>query len=440
MTLEEKLDAIAKTSTVKRLNKYPNVETAKDFDELWKKVIEPNLPDKNTVLEWHNLLMKYIQQDNAVFTLRKYGSGDNPRRGFLNRVVVKGKELFETFYTDNSVPFYFYSMAKDGFVPDFVEFNDAMIKNRTFPYGYFPSSVSKIYAAYPNKKNPGINTKGYKLAHIFSAGENYDKKSGYTTISNFCEEEFPNADVSKWDNVLPDGTHYRPIYIDSDKKAKVVKDFSIAHFLRSVHPINYFLVPLTTNKGDIKKTNIYWYDYGNGGKEEREIGEYSKLIEYVTAKIKEMYKDVIGISRKSIYQEFLDLIYPTDECINPIGDNYRIDAEYAIDIWKKKIGISPTSATASSKGATSSTATFKTRTHRKHPEIPKEFLPNDLNLFEKELLDKKKAKITLTYADGHTMVHYWDARKYKSNLNASVYCQLRDKPDRDQIVKAVFEV
>ena len=226
MTLEEKLDAIDKTSTVKSLNKYPDVETAKDLDELWKKVIEPNLPDKNIVIKWHNLLMKYIQQDNAVFTLRKYGSGDNPRRGFLNRVIVKDKELFETFYTDNSVPFYFYSMAKDGFVPDFVEFNDAMIKNRTFPYGYFPSSVSKIYAAYPNKKNPGINTKGYKLAHIFSAGENYDKKSGYTTISNFCEKEFPNEDVSKWDNVLLDGTHYRPIYIDSDKKAKSFTTFA----------------------------------------------------------------------------------------------------------------------------------------------------------------------------------------------------------------------
>ena len=425
MTLKEKLDAIAKTSTVKSLNKYPNVETAKDFDELWEKVIEPNLPDKNIVIEWHNLLTKYVQQENAVFTLRCYPK----RRGFLNKVFVHSKESFGTFYTDNSIPFYVYSMAKDGFVPDIKEFNDAMINNRTFPCSYFPSK-----GAYPQGKNHGINTKGYKLAHIFSAGEIYDKKAKYTSITDFCKAEFPDADIAKWNSLLPDGKHYRRIDIDDDVKALTVKSFAVAHFLRSVHPINYFLVPLTNAKEDekfhIKRTNIYWYDYGNTGKEETEIGEYSKLIEYVATKIKARFGKV--------YDEFLDLIYPTVDSLNPNGDNYRIDAEYAIDIWKKKIGISPTHTTASSKGTTSSTS--KTRTHRKHPEILKEFLPNDLNLFEKELLSKKKAKITLTYADGHTMVHYWDARKYKSNLNASIYCQLRDKPDRDQILKAVFEV
>ena len=81
MTLVEKLDKIAKTSTVERLK----ADTAKDFDELWKKVIEPNLPDKDSVIGWHNLLMQYIQQDNAVFTLRACASGDHPRRGCLNR-------------------------------------------------------------------------------------------------------------------------------------------------------------------------------------------------------------------------------------------------------------------------------------------------------------------------------------------------------------------
>ena len=159
MTLEEKLDNIAKTSTVERLK----ADTAKDFDELWKKVIEPNLPDKDSVIGWHNLLMQYIQQDNAVFTLRCYPD----RRGFLNKVFVHNKESFETFYTDNSVPFYFYSMAKDGFVPNIAEFNDAMINNRMFPCSYFPSK-----GVYPQGKNHGINSKGYKLAHIFSTESN----------------------------------------------------------------------------------------------------------------------------------------------------------------------------------------------------------------------------------------------------------------------------
>ena len=260
MTLIEKLDNIAKTSTVKSLKKYPDVETAKDFDELWKKVIEPNLPEKDVVIEWHNLLMKYIKQSNAVFSLRAYGSGD-ARRGFLNKVYINDEESFETFYTDNSVPFYFYSMAKDGFVPSLTEFNDAMIKNRTFPYGYFPSSSGKKFAAYPVGKNPDINTKGYKLAHIFSAGENYSDAARYKEISKFCNVEFPRGVMADWSHrTLSNGKHYRRIDIDDNQKPETVRAFAVAHFLRSVHPLNYFLVPLRTGKADavyeIKKTNI----------------------------------------------------------------------------------------------------------------------------------------------------------------------------------------
>ena len=367
MTLTEKLENIAKTSTVKSLTEYPDVETVKDFDELWEKVIEPNLPDKNAVIRWHNLLMQYIQQDNAVFTLRCYPG----RRGFLNKVFVQSKESFETFYTDNSVPFYLYSMAKDGFVPNIAEFNDAMINNRTFPCSYFPSK-----GAYPQGKNHRINTKGYKLAHIFSTGENYDKNAGYTSITNFCEAEFPNTDITKWNSVLPNGKHYRRIDIDDHQKAETVRAFAVAHFLRSVHPLNYFLVPMTTGieykKSKIKKTNIYWYDYD---KDEpgKDIGEYLPLIEYVAAKIKELYKDT------NIYEEFLHLIFPIGNCINPKGDNVRIDAEYAIDIWKRNIGsaLMPVKGSKATNRAVKSTSnkrdnskySFNGRAYRKAPLV-----------------------------------------------------------------------
>ena len=225
------------------------------------------------------------------------------------------------------------------------------------------------------------------------------------------------------------------LYIDSDKKAKVVKDFAIAHFLRSVHPINYFLVPLTTNKGDIKKTNIYWYDYGNGGKEEREIGEYSKLIEYVTAKIKEMYKDVMGISCKSIYQEFLDLIYPTGNCINPTGVNVTIDAEYAIGIWQKKIG------GTSSVTAASSTPT-KSSTSRTRSTYTIELIPSDKDLFKRELLTKRQAKRIITYKDGSVKTEIWDASNFSSasKLGGNVSSQIYHRKDKDQIDKVVFVV
>jgi hypothetical protein len=212
-----------------------------------------------------------------------------------------------------------------------------MIKNRTFPYGYFPSSSGKKFAAYPVGKNPDINTKGYKLAHIFSAGENYSDSARYKGISKFCNVEFPRGVMADWSHhTLSNGKHYRRIDIDDNQKAATVRAFAVAHFLRAVHPINYFLVPMTTGREDkeskIKKTNIYWYDYDNGGQLRDEIGEYPKLIEYVAAKIKDEYRDT------NVYQEFLELIFPVGNCIDPKGENVQIDAEYAIDIWKKKIG------------------------------------------------------------------------------------------------------
>ncbi len=342
MTLKEKLRDIKKTSTLESLSAYPDIKKAKDLDQLWKDVIEPNLPDKNVVIQWHEILKDYIKQEDATFSIRRFGSHTKKesssvlRRGFLNKVFVDEKELFSTFYVDNGFPAYFYSMAKDGFVPaDCKELKD-LIDNFEFPCGYFQTDVEKQLAAYTKGKDPQISTKGYKIAHIFSAGEGYREDAGYAKIADFCKDVFPRGERSEWKtNVLPSGKHYRTIYITNEAEAQKIKKFAIAHFIRTVHPINYFLVPNKINTRDkssgIIKTNIYWHDYDNGGQEKNEIGEYSKLIEYVAAKIKDIYKDT------NVYQEFLDLIFPIDDCVDPKGDNAQIDAEYAIGIWQKKI-------------------------------------------------------------------------------------------------------
>ena len=69
MTLQEKLKNIKRTSTVNGLNIYPTVDSAKDLDELWDKVIEPNLPNKSAVEQWHQILKEYISQDDAILSL-----------------------------------------------------------------------------------------------------------------------------------------------------------------------------------------------------------------------------------------------------------------------------------------------------------------------------------------------------------------------------------
>lgn len=61
------------------------------FVELWDKFIKPRLPRREIVLEWHRVLMEYIQQPDAVFPVRGYNSAPKKeqygelRRGFLTR-------------------------------------------------------------------------------------------------------------------------------------------------------------------------------------------------------------------------------------------------------------------------------------------------------------------------------------------------------------------
>ena len=444
MTLQEKLRDIKRTSTLTKLNEYPATETAKDLNELWEKVIEPNLPDKNAVAQWHEILLDYIEQDNISFSIRRFGSRSKKensmvlRRGFLNKVFWNGQEQFNTFYVDNSFPAYFYSMVKDGYAPKDCKELKTLIDNFEFPCGFIQTDAEKKLAAYKRGVNPEISTKGYKIAHIFSAGEKYDTCAGYSKIADFCKTYFPRGEREEWqDNTLPSGKYYRPIELDESSDIGKIKKFAIAHFLRTVHPINYFLVPNKINTRDkssgIIKTNIYWYDYDNGGQENNEIGEYPKLVEYVAAKVKDIYKDVFGVSGKSIYQEFLDLIYPTGNCVDPKETNVTIDAEYAIGIWQKKVGTVP---------ASTSKAKTKTSGSRVRSNYAIELIPNDKDLFKNELLIKKQAKRTITYKDGSVKSEVWDASGFSpsSNLGGNVSSQIWHRNDKDQIDKVVFEV
>ena len=378
----------------------------------------------------------YIRQEDAKFSIRRFGSRTKKedssvlRRGFLNKVFVGKKELFSTFYVDNGFPAYFYSMAKDGYAPtDCNEFK-SLIDNFEFPCGYFQTDAEKELAAFKKGQNPEIGTKGYKIAHIFSAGEGYSEEAGYVKIADFCNHVFPRGERREWQvNVSPSGVHFRPIQLNSEAEAQAIKKFAIAHFIRTVHPLNFFLVPNKPNTIDkesgILKTNIYYKDHN--GKENNEIGEYSKLIEYVAAKIKDIYKDT------NVYQEFLDLIFPIGNCVDPKADNVQIDAEYAIGVWQKRVGSAP---------KTISTRKTKTSTVHKHPPISIELIPNNSDLFKKELIAKKRAKFEMTYTDGRIVKHNWNAYKFlpSSDLMNNIKSRLDHHPDRDQIEKAVFEV
>lgn len=60
------------------------VKTIEDF---WNVFVEPNLPCKEIVIEWHKILSKYITRFDAVLGLRVGNAKENPRRGFETKTT-----------------------------------------------------------------------------------------------------------------------------------------------------------------------------------------------------------------------------------------------------------------------------------------------------------------------------------------------------------------
>ena len=216
---------------------------ASNLDELFSNLIENTLPKIETVIKWDNLLLEYIQQKDAVFFIRRYASASNKqwdliRRGFLTEYSSGLKYVF----CDNYLAHYFYLMALKDFVPTINEFNE-LIKSRNFPYGYMKTSAEEPYQAYPKGKSVNINKSGWKLAHLYSVNQN-DYNFEYKKQS---KKLFPRGEQIDWK--FHNGNNY-PSRLIEQEDTEHLRKITIAHFLRLIHPINYFLVP------KIKMSNI----------------------------------------------------------------------------------------------------------------------------------------------------------------------------------------
>lgn len=317
MKLKEKIDKISQTSKLALL---PN-GTAANLDEFWNTFIEPLLPSKQVVEGWHKLLLKYIKENDAIFSIRAFGSylhnqtkdRKTLRRGFFNITNIS----LGAFYSDNFITSFFFSMAYDGYVPSYEDFKNMML-SRKFPSGYIMTTTEKQYAAFTKGKDPKIQSKGYKIAHIHATGYDFNVDKSIDTIGKFCNKYFPRGNYYDWKSIGIDKYgqyHFRKIAIDLAEKDKVRK-FLIAHFLRTVHPINYFLVP---KRGCIS--------FVVDGEKKDEIGEYSALVRYVKQKIKKRYG--------KIYDQYLSLIKPVDDA-QSTQENIQIDAVYGFGINNKE--------------------------------------------------------------------------------------------------------
>lgn len=274
---------------------------ANSIKELFESLIENSLPKKETIENWHGLLLKYIQKEDAIFFIRRYASAPNKnwnliRRGFLTEYSSGLKYVF----CDNFFAHYFYLMALHNYTPTFDDFIEH-IKSRKFPYGFMKTSEEEPFQAFPKGKTVSINTAGWKLAHLYSVNQN-DYNFDYKKIS---KELFPIGNQNDWKK--NHGNDFPSRFIEKTNTNEL-RNIAIAHFLRLVHPINYFLVP---------KTNLSNLD----------IGESTELISFMREKAYSRYKNILT--------EYENLIMSKQMKIRDYH-NYSFNLEYGLNFKKSK--------------------------------------------------------------------------------------------------------
>ncbi len=277
--------------------------------------IEPRLPDEKVVLAWHKMLIEYSQMDRAVFPIRDGNTSGKLRRGWLVKVDdhIEYKGKFAYVFTDNYFAAYIYKMALDGFCPSASEFFDFMtefkdpsnikwlqgreIKNDTYnnikrKFPGMPIRFGQVgkSSSYPDEtepqKNAYINASpapagrfgeyGYKLAHIFAVKD----KGGLYKIENTeiewkniglveLGEETKNQQDYQWDDTICNFVWHRKMK-DANERNKL-REAVVAHFMRFLDPMNYFLAPKRGFNKFTKTNKDFSFD----------IAEYENLLRYL---------------------------------------------------------------------------------------------------------------------------------------------------------------
>jgi len=358
MTLLQKLNTInAPRVTPLRDGK---AQTAEEF---WDSFIVQNLPAKDVVLKWHEILIEYVRRPDAMFAIRGYNTAakenyDSLRRGFLTKTDAG----YSFFYTDNFHAAYYLKMAMDGYVPTVEEMIEAY-NTRKFPARFGrDTSNERAMMAMPKGVDPGIQTAGYKLAHILNVGKDYHVHGRNTSLSQIIQEFFDGGQRSDWRfNTDATGSYFLREY----KVNQNARKYLVAEFLRFVHPFNYFLTPkITCALSSVSS----------------DIAEYQPLVDYVQAQYAKLYGDA--------YKEFLLLVMPEKSTPPPVRRNIVIDLKYGLNC----AGTSSSSQTVSKITARATVAQNQSRAIQSSPvqvtkeielRIVTEYLTNPKTSFRK---------------------------------------------------------
>lgn len=275
--------------------------------ELWENFIVPRLPQKEIVLRWHKVLLDYIKRPDAVFPVRGYNSAAPEQYGRLRRgFLTHTNEEYSFFYTDNFHAAYYLKMALKSFVPEVNELIQEY-KSRRFPARFGRDTAEeRELMAMPRGKNPGFQTAGYLIAHVFEVGQQYycNGQQYLSLQRDILDVFFPRGSRDDW-QIRHDATgdHYvRELNIQPQ-----AKELMVAAFLRFVHPFNYFLMPKRT-----ACTN--------------DISGEQKVLDYVKHKFHELYGKE--------YDEYLKLIMPDTTDIPPLHDARIQNYSYGQEIGR----------------------------------------------------------------------------------------------------------
>ena len=207
--------------------------------EFYEKYAAPHLPAPAVMHHWHELLTRYVQRPDAILMLRRYhnwekGKTDESlRRGFLS-VDPTG---FGYVFGDNVLPQFVAAWVMADELPTLEQWCTAMTE-RTMPLvgTRFVTQAERKYNIFALAPTI-LGNKGWKLAHLHSVNGTY-AGIHYRT---YIQALLPRGEYEDW--AAADNIRRLQVAIAPDDRALLV-----AHFLRAVHPLNYFLSPGTSHQ------------------------------------------------------------------------------------------------------------------------------------------------------------------------------------------------
>ncbi|MDD6627131.1 MAG: UvrD-helicase domain-containing protein [Lachnospiraceae bacterium] len=397
------------------------VGSASTIEKFFADCIVPTLIPKENAMAWHNMLMEYINRDDAVFLLRRYENGSkkggrwNTRRSAMTRFADGFRYVFVSNFEAHEI----YNMAFKGVVPTAKEFADLLNKHK-YPMHYDngkSKSCEEIdISAYPHigtVRSGVLNESKYYLAHIHSVNETdyFEEESGTIISKAEINEIAPRGELSDWS--VDEGYPIRQYdYSLSDRQ----KAYVVAHFLRFVDPLNYFLTPIKALTS-IKK--ITW---------NQNIGEYPELIKYVSS----IYEQRFG---ESCINSFCKkaMTVPKKVNISECG-NIEIGISYGAAPQKgsknKKNINKPSEKKSDNKGQRNKALEVHSNTSSNVPIILE---PQDVIEFKKMLLINKKARFKITFKDGRVEMKNWTAKDFTeksdvlNNIRSKTWWREKDK-------------